>query len=296
MKTKIQWFFIVLALPLIGLSQDFRQQFRDALTADDSLKQESVLKQWMKKSPNDPELYVSRFNYHVNRSRTETLSITTDQRSEEALELQDSTGATAGFMGSIVSYNPDEVKKALDVIEQGIAKHPKRLDMRFGKLFLLKEDQQYEKMTDELINTIDYAKTKHDWLWKDGKPAPDGERFFLGNVQAYIGYIYETGNDDLLPLMRRISEAVVKYYPDNVESLSNIAITHLLKNEYDLAIPYLLRAEKADPTDTIVLNNLAETYKRSGKNAEAKSYYQKMIKHGNDEDKAYAKEMIDKLD
>ena len=118
METKIKWLLIAVALPAIALSQDFGQQFRDAMMADDSLAQQSVLKQWMKKSPNDPELYVSRFNYHVNRSRTETLSITTDQRSEEALELQDSTGATAGFMGSIVSYNPDELKKALEVIDR----------------------------------------------------------------------------------------------------------------------------------------------------------------------------------
>jgi tetratricopeptide (TPR) repeat protein len=81
--------------------------------------------------------------------------------------------------------------------------------------------------------------------------------------------------------MRQISEVVIKNYPDHAESLSNIALTYLITGEYDKALPFLLRAEKVAPKDVVVLNNIAEAYKRKGNKANAKTYYEKVIKYGN---------------
>jgi tetratricopeptide (TPR) repeat protein len=96
-------------------------------------------------------------------------------------------------------------------------------------------------------------------------------------------------------MQRSISEAVIKYYPDHVESLSNIALTYLIAGDYDKAIPYLLKAEKAAPTDVIVLNNIAEAYKRKGDKTNAKAYYEKIIKFGNKEDIEDARRKIESL-
>lgn len=127
MTAKISTFFLAWLLSFQAFSQDFKKQFGDALQNRDQALQEKILREWKSKSPNDPELYVSTFNFHVNKGRSETLALTTQQQSDETLVLQDSTGATAGFMGTVVNYAPDEVKKAIAAIDKGISLHPKRL-------------------------------------------------------------------------------------------------------------------------------------------------------------------------
>jgi tetratricopeptide (TPR) repeat protein len=114
-------------------------------------------------------------------------------------------------------------------------------------------------------------------------------------MQDYVGTIYNTEDDNLLPLMRKISETVLKYHPDHVESLSNIALTYLIAANYEKALEYLLRAEIIAPKDIIVLNNIAQTYFRKKDNANAKIYYEKIIKFGNAEEAADAKEKLKAL-
>mgnify|MGYP003380295723 CR=1 FL=1 len=63
---------------------------------------------------------------------------------------------------------------------------------------------------------------------------------------------YNTENDDLLDNMKRIAETVLKYYPDHIESLSNLSIVFMLQKQYDKALEPLLKAEKLNPKDYIV--------------------------------------------
>jgi tetratricopeptide (TPR) repeat protein len=295
MNTKFYPFILLFLLPFLVVSQDFKKQYDEAFDKSDNTKQEKILKDWQAKNPNDPELYISMFNFHVNKGRSEMLGLSTDQQSKEALAIQDSTNNAVGFLGAVVTYDPDEIKKALAAIDKGIALHPRRLDMRFGKMYLLSDANRFPEVATELIKAIEYGQQKHDWLWKDGKPLEEPKEFFLDNVQAYVGNIYDTGDDKLLPQMRDISEAVLKYFPNHVECLSNVAITYLLTGQYDKALPYLLKAEKINSKDTVVLNNIAEVYKRSGKITEAKAYYEKIISVGGENDKAYAQKKLKEL-
>ena len=113
---------------------------------------------------------------------------------------------------------------------------------------MLGKAENYPEFAKEIVITIDYGnKINNAWLWKDGKSPDNPEQFFLGSLQDYITTIYNTEDDNLLPLMRQISEAVIRYYPNHVESLSNIALTYLLTGEYDKALPYLLKAEQVAP-------------------------------------------------
>ena len=61
--------------------------------------------------------------------------------------------------------------------------------------------------------------------------------------------------------MKVIAETVLKYYPDHVESLSNLAVISLIKKDYDAALEMLLKAEKIAPKDFVVLGNLLQTIK-----------------------------------
>jgi tetratricopeptide (TPR) repeat protein len=267
----------------LSFGQDYTKQFKDLSAKNDTSGQARVLTAWAAASPKDPELFIAYFNYYVRRSMTEVVSLDRKQKDKNSFVVSDTgTGKPVAYLNSSVKYKSDILQKGFDYINQGIALHPTRLDMRFGKIYMLGEAENYSEFTKEIIATIDYGnKINNAWLWKEGKPLENPKQFFLGSLQDYITTIYNTQDDNLLSLMRQISEVVIKNYPDHVESLSNIALTYLITGEYDKALPFLLRAEKVAPKDVVVLNNIAEAYKRKGDKANAKTYYEKVIKYGN---------------
>jgi tetratricopeptide (TPR) repeat protein len=188
------------------------------------------------------------------------------------------------------------LKKGFDYIDKGLSKYPNRLDMRFGKIYLLGQIENYEKFTAEIINTIDYSHVnKNKWTWADNKPLGDPENFMLSSIQDYQLQLYNTENDNLIENMKRIAEAVLKYYPEHIESLSNISIVFMLQKQYDKALDTLLKAEKLNPKDCIVLNNIAQTYKLKGDTINAIKYYKLTIQYGDDQAKNYANGQIEEL-
>lgn len=168
--------------------------------------------------------------------------------------------------------------------------------MRFGKIYMLGQKENYGAFTNEIIKTIEYSSAnKNAWLWSDNKPQKEAKKFMLGSIQEYILQLYNTGDDKLLDNMKNISETVLKYYPDNVECLSDLSVVYMINKDYDKALEQLLKAEKLAPADFIVLNNIAEAYKRKDDNATAIKYYEKVIKHGDADAKSEAKKKIEEL-
>jgi tetratricopeptide (TPR) repeat protein len=70
----------------------------------------------------------------------------------------------------------------------------------------------------------------------------------------------------------------------------------MLQNQYDKALEQLLKAEKLNPKDYIVLSNIAQAYKLIGDTKNAIKYYKLTIKHGDEQAKQYAKEQIKELE
>lgn len=278
-------------------SQDFASQYKALESAKDTTGQVKLLTAWEATSPKDPELFIAYFNYYIKKSMTEVVSMDPSPKENNTFVVTDTgSGKPVAYLNASVKYNSEVLQKGFEYINRGIALYPTRLDMRFGNIYMLGQAENYPEFTKEIITIIDFDnKINHEWLWKQGEPLEDAKDFFLGSLQDYINTIYETENDNLLPLMRQISEAVIRYYPDHVESLSNIAITYLIAEEYEKALPFLLHAERASPQDIIVLNNIAEAYKRLGDKVNAKAYFEKIIRYGNKDEAREAKQSIKSL-
>jgi tetratricopeptide (TPR) repeat protein len=131
--------------------------------------------------------------------------------------------------------------------------------------------------------------------WSDNKPVENPVNFMLDCVQDYVLQIYNTQDDSLLDNMMRISETILKYHPSHIKSLSNVAIVYTLKKDYDKALTKLLKAEKIDPKDYIVLSNIAHAYKLKGDKGNAIKYYELTKKYGDDQAKDYATEQLKDL-
>ena len=295
MKYILAVFFFLFSF-LNAYTQNFKSDFEELVKKNDTLNQNKLLKKWESLNPNDPDLFISYFNFYFNRSRKETMSLGKSPTDKKYLEVKDSTNKTAAYLGLTTSYNPEYIKKGFAYIDKGISIYPNRLDMRFGRIHVLGVIGNYDEFTSKIKESIDLGfKINHNWMWDDDKPLDDPKNFFLIAIQDYVGIIYNTEDDNLLPKMREISENVLKYEPNHVESLSNVATTYLLIGNYAKALEYLLSAEKIAPKDVIVLNNIAESYKRMGEKVNSKTYYEKIIKVGNTEDVNTAKEKIKKL-
>jgi len=294
--------FLIFSLTLLfnsAIGQTNKQLFNDLVSKKDTVGQLQLLEKWEKTDKDDPELFVAYFNYFVRKSKKEILTLGQNPKGEDVLQImdQDSTKKEpVAFMYGDTYYDPDLLSKGFDWINKGIEKHPNRLDMRFGKIYMFGQLEEYEKFTTEIIKTIDYSSVnKNKWTWADSKPLDNPKEFMLSSIQNYQLQLYNTENDDLLDNMKRIAETVLKYYPDHVESLSNISIVFMLKKQYEKALEPLLKAEKLNPKDYIVLSNIAQAYKLKGDKKNAIKYYELTLKHGDDQAKKYAQGQIDEL-
>lgn len=297
-----QTIILIFSLTLIfnqATGQTFKQQFNDLVSKKDTVGQKQLLEKWEKTDNNDPELFVAYFNYYVIKSKNEIITLGQNPKGEDVLQImdQDTTKKEpVGFIYGDTYYNPDLLSKGFDWISKGIEKHPNRLDMRFGKIYMFGQIEDYENFTKEIIKTIDYsAINKNKWNWADSKPLDDPKEFMLSSIQNYQIQLYNTENDGLLDNMKRIAETVLKYYPDHIESLSNLSIVFMLQKQYDNALEPLLKAEKLNPKDFIVLSNIAQAYKLKGDTKNAIKYYELTIKYGDEQAKKYAQGQIDEL-
>ncbi|WP_101451085.1 tetratricopeptide repeat protein [Aquimarina sp. MAR_2010_214] len=289
-------FLIAILLTQVGFCQNFQSEFLKYCQSKDTLNQLKVLEEWKKSNPNDSELFTSYFNYHFSKSRKEVIELTTNQPNGQSLVLKDSLNKTAGFLGSKIHYDQKEVKKGLVKIDEGIKLYPNRLDMRFGKIYALGQILDWNNFTLEIIKTIKYSATnKNNWTWTNNETRNSTEKDFLLDIQTYQMQLYNTGNDELLKNMREIANEVLKYYPNHIESLSNLSITYLLAKKYDKALEPLLKAEKLDPKDYIVLSNIAQAYNLKGEKQNAIKYYEKTLEYGDERAKKYAKQQITEL-
>ncbi len=279
--------------------QTFKKQFYELISKKDTLAQQQLLEKWEKTNSNDPELYVAYFNYFAKKSKKEIVTLGQNPKGSDVLQIMDKDSSKkepVAYMYSDTYYDQDILRKGFDYIDKGLEIYPNRLDMRFGKIYMLGQIEDYENFTKEITKTIDYsAINENKWTWADSKPLDNPKEFMLSSIQNYQLQLYNTENDDLLDNMKRIAETVLKYYPEHIESLSNLSIVYMLKNQYDKALESLLKAEKLNPKDYIVLSNIAHAYKLKSDNINAIKYYELTLKYGDEQTKKFAMGQIEEL-
>ena len=270
---------------------DYYSDFLMFYNSKDTSNQLIVLNEWQNKSPKDAELFTSFFNYHYSKSRNKKFYLSNEKSIED-----DSMGQATGNYAYFFDFNQKDLKKAFEIIDKGIELYPNRLDMRFGKIYALGEIKYWQRFTSEIIKKIRQSSVNNNhWTWTKHEKRNGGQKTFLLGIQNYQTQLYNTGNDDLLNNMKDIANEVLTYYPTHIESLSNLSITYVLKKQYDKAIEILLRAEKINPKDFIVLNNIAHTYTLMENKTEAFEYYEKVMKFGDVKSKEIAKQKIAEL-
>jgi len=286
--------FFLFSVISYSFGQSNYQKFKELYQKNDTIAVQKLLEDW-EKTP-DAEFYVSAVNYYFNKSRKEVLTLDKSVPKKEGFGIKDDKGNVVAYLSSKDSYDTNLLQKTFKYFDEGISKFPDRLDIRFGKVYILGQIEDYENFSKEIVKTIQYStKNKNNWLWSENEKLEGGEKEFLLSIQDYNNQIYDTNDDSLLKYMKQINEEVLKYYPNHVESLSNLSIVSLISKNYDEALSYLLKAEKLAPEDYIVLNNIAYAYKLKNDKTNAIKYYNLVKKFGTEEAKTQAENELKKL-
>ncbi|MEO3407203.1 hypothetical protein AAFN85_25015 [Mucilaginibacter sp. CAU 1740] len=297
MKFKLQLILIAVACFIQPvLAQNNMTDFKALIAKDDTAGAFKLLQNWQKTGTNDPDFYIAFYNYYAKKAITEVLSLQKDQPEGKSFQISDSTGKTVAYLGGgRLAYNFAYVDKGFSYINTGIDKFPSRLDMRFGKVYLLGAIENYKTFSEEIIKTVTYGQTiGFKWVWSNGKPLDDPENYMLGTIQDYVLQLYNAGEQNM-NYIRDISLAILKYKPDHVVSLSDLSISYIAKKEYSHALEALLKAEKLSPHDYVVLNNIAYCYQQQGNKPDAIKYYQLVKQYGDDEAKVEADKKLAEL-
>jgi|GEM_PF-4743409 len=255
--------------------KDFRIQYSQT---EDPKQQEKLLKEWAVADNNDAELYAAYAQFYMMQGQSEVMVLEGDSSNGE---------------GKLIHVPMDDkgIQQAKEMLLKGFTLHPERLDLRFNYIRLLSLEGNYPLVVTSIEEalTLDQQR-KHVWYWSMDEPVKDDR--FLAAIQDYAAMAFE-GED--YESVQKIGEAVLKYYPNNVESLSNVGISYLVKEQYDTALNYFLKAQQLNSKDVVVLNNIAEVYRRKHDSPNAKRYYEEMVKVGQQEDIDYAKSKIAEL-
>ncbi|ACU64568.1 TPR repeat-containing protein [Chitinophaga pinensis DSM 2588] len=293
MKRFSTFLLLSTAFSVPTIAQNYKQDFEKLSTSGDTTKQRVLLAKWEKAKPNDAELYIAYFNYYVSKSKTEVVTINHTANGSNALKAG-KNGDPAGYT-SEVGYKKEPLNKGFKYINTGISKFPNRLDMRFGKIYMLGENYNYTNLTKELVSAINYGSTiDNKWKWSDNKALEKPEQFMLNAVQEYVAQIYNVGKSQA-DNIKLISETVLKYYPKHVESLSDLGLAYTLKEDTENALKTFLKANAIAPKDYIVLNNIANIYAKKGDDEHAVMYYEQTLKYGDQEAKDLASAEIKRI-
>jgi tetratricopeptide (TPR) repeat protein len=293
-KTRLTLLFTCFIMAAVAQTDYAR--FKKLYSGKDTAKTRAFLMDWELRNPNDPEIYTSAINFYFNGAQKEELSFDREPKADESFQLTDSSGKATAFISSRITYDRDKLARAFHYAGAGIARFPDRLDIRFGKCYLLKEVGDYDNFVKELIRTIEYSQiNQHKWLWSENQKEEDGKKVFLETVYSYQRQLYETEEDSLLTHLVAIGDATLKYYPEEIPVLSITSVALLLKEEYDKAIEYLKKAERVNPKDVIVLNNIAHAYTLKADKPNAIRYYELVEKYGDSEAKQNAREKLKEL-
>ena len=180
-KYFLAFFFVFLGLSqAVYGQQDFQAQFKILFDKNDVAGEEKLLKIWEKTKPDDPELYVSYFNFYFNKSRKETLNLSTTPQKKDSLKItKDDDKNVVAYLGSQMNFDKANFDKAIVYLDNGIEKFPSRLDMRFGKIAAFGQIEDYATFTNEIVKAIDYSNVnKNQWLWKNGKAVENPKKVF----------------------------------------------------------------------------------------------------------------------
>ena len=267
----------LLASPVYLFGQDFYSKYEELMATGQHGKINALFELWEAESPDDENLFITGFNHYLTISRVQRIITPT---------VKDSTKQEESYISSEVFFNDSLFDISQQFINKAIAKSPKRLDLHFGKIHAISVKGDHRQQTSEILGIINIGdKIKHQWYWGGDEVHENPKALFTESIYEYVASLYNSNQYDYV---QQISESMIKSFPKEIASYSNLGACYLIKGDYKKALKYFKKARKLNKQDIIVLNNLGDTYDFMEKPAKAIKYFELMKLYGNDDQKKFA--------
>ncbi len=208
----------------------------------------------------DPEYYVVLLNYVVAKGEHSGLVVAQGEAEPGDLQLTDpKTGEAIGFMGSRSDYDEKLIVDGIRRSQKALKKHfNSRLDIHFGIVAIAERVNRWDIVGDQLVEMlVTSRKIDNKWIWGPiNSMEGDPQEFMIQNILPRTHAMFRADTPETDKELKKVSKALVKYYPKVIYGYANLGVYHLVNKEYDTAEKYLKQALKIDPNDEIVKGNL----------------------------------------
>lgn len=258
-------------------------KFSRSVSQRDSTAVAALISDWERLYPDDAELYSVRANYYFMNAIREIVVMSAEEPSDgrTALSFKDSLGVTR-YMYSEPQYDAVKIGLAKSSLEEGIAKHPDRLDLRLGKVTIHLRANENTLAVQEIESALERSITnKNKWMGTLDTPIEtDGVSYLRDCVQDYFAGFLDT--DDMASA-KRVIDAAVRLYPKDAVFLADRAAIGYFSGDLKDALKWYLSALENAPDDMLVANNIAHIYEELGDTQNAIKYY-RIVANSGDED------------
>ena len=220
---------------------------------------ETIINRWEAAAPEDPEVYVARFNYWLSKSAAESVVITRPQKrylgNDPVMTLKDSLGRDVYYFED-VNYDDEAFGEALKAIDRAIELNPQEISYRFGKITSIMDyEKESPDMTAAELSLLidDYQAGGEGWTYA-GETLT--QELFCQGISEYCYRFFRTASPASYEYFLEISEKMNKLYPDEVVFIDNIGSYWQVNGDSRKALRYYRKALKIDPEDYAANNNI----------------------------------------
>jgi tetratricopeptide (TPR) repeat protein len=300
---------LIFGVPNLTRAETFTKRFEKLVNATPAAEMvDAFVKEWTIHEPDNPEAYIRPANYYFS-SRGILISPLPEGKYDVELPksgvknemaiVDPQTGKQVGSIGPNNPRDDENVQKAIDLLDRATTRFPRRMDIWCGLAFMMQETGHFDQQTDLLKRMIVTAnKTPHELLWCNGEPIKDSAgRFVPEKLHAYASYYCRKATPEDDERFLKIAQLSAEQYPHHPYAFNDLALYYSIKKMLPETRQYLDQALQADPSDTLVLMNLADTALKMNDKRKARECYQKVIRlNSNPERTQEAKEGLEQLD
>lgn len=205
--------------------------------------------------------YAAMFNEHLNKGLHSGITMSVElplyAYGEQVFTLQDTvSGGTAGFVyNGYAIVDSAQVDSAVNILREGIAKFPNRLDLYLG----LASSHLYCLDSKNMIEVVGLAlqrerKNKGKWLWSNDEVLDKTHNILFSRVQEdYSRFVDADQLDDAEHLVN----IAIEYFPKRAEYWNDLAGIYFYRKDYKKALEYFHKALKLNPNDDLIKANIA---------------------------------------
>lgn len=262
MKKLLAFGFLTVTLALAA--DNYQISFNACLSDGKLQAADSILNEWSRATPADPELFPARFNLLLNRA----------------------TGDATG-RDSLVDC-------AFAEIDRGIAVYPDRIDFRLCKAEAASVEGRWSAVIEAVDGILDHdVENGGHWLGMGNTLLTNAATLLADAVFERLGDIYSSDSRTVVNSALSTADKAAKRFGNDVRILNMAGNLNFGVANNDAALGYFEEAARIAPDDAIPLTNIGYIKYQQGDSVKALEIFRKIeTDHYDEESRNIARQMI----